>query len=283
MQAYLFILALVGFIGITYAILSRGSPIRPGHVFKIFMLGFVGWFIAYIARVPLISEIQILILTQMGVDYTDSQALAQYQTYFPLIIWGPLFAGLFEGSVRYFLASKSIDIKNNRKRIPAIYGLGWSSVEIFILIILPILVTDITAPIPTFNFIVSLVERIMATVFHITLSYVALYGNFEPKGKKISFILVMLLHSLGDSIILVWLIAFGDLALMDVQTYYITLELVFMIYAVIVAFWTWKVWIPRGERLIVARKDELAKAEILGDAPPPPPTTKTDIEMKNIL
>lgn len=283
MQLYLFILALVGFIGILYTIFSRSSPIRPSHVFKLFMLGFVGWFIAYIARVPLIQLIQIGILTQMGVDYMDPQALAAYTTYLPLIIWGPLFAGLFEGSFRYLFASKSKDLKNYRKNLIAIYGLGWSSVEIFILVILPNLLTDLTAEVQVFAIGVSFFERIMATVFHITLSYIALYGNFEPKGKKISFFLVIILHSLGDSIILVWMIAFSQSGLMNIEMYYISLEAVFALYSIIILIFTWKIWIPRGERLIIERKDELAKAEILGDAPTPPSTTKNDIEIKDIL
>ena len=283
MQIYIFLIALIGFIMVFYIFLARKAPISPSHVFKLFMLGVAGWLIAYFLRVPLIQLIQINILTQMGIDYMDVQAVSQYATYIPLIIWGPLFAGIFEGSFRYLLASKSKDLKTNRKRLVAIYGLGWSSVEIFILIILPNLLSDLTADVAVFGVMISFFERVMATVFHITLSYIAIYGSFEPKGKKFSYWLVVILHSLGDGIILVWIVAFSDLSLMDAQMYNISLEVTFAVYVFIIAIFTWKLWIPRGEQLIIERKDDLAKAGILGDAPPPTPTTKKDVEMKDIF
>ncbi len=244
---------------------------------KVFVLGMLGWLVALFLRLPIIQGIQVTILLRLGVDLTDTNAVQAYAQYLPLIIWGPILAGIFEGGFRYVFVKIPREVRTERRYLPGLFGLGWTFCEILILVIVPIASSEYLFTLPLFNALLSFIERISASLLHIALSYVAFYGIFEESGKKYSVYLAILLHMFFDGLIILWSSAFNSL---NPELYYISLESTLFVGGIAVFLWTFKLWIPRSERLIESRKAILEQQGILGEGVVQPPATKDDISIE---
>ncbi|MCY3412733.1 MAG: YhfC family intramembrane metalloprotease [Candidatus Heimdallarchaeota archaeon] len=226
---------------------------------KAFSLGAAGWLIAYLIRLIPLQLIQIYFLQYYGADINDAESIALY-VYKPLvIIWGPLFAGLFEGGFRYIFFANSRSCRMNRMKSPIIFGLGWGVGEAMFLLItglINVLLVNPTLNIPLLNAVITLTERTSAIMLHISASVIIFYALYE-KWPKVSLLLGMLLHMLFDYVIVVWIFVFAD---DDPLLWTLTLELALFITALIILVFTFKYYRKRAE---LTKRDEIEKFQAI--------------------
>ncbi|RMG41811.1 MAG: YhfC family intramembrane metalloprotease [Methanobacteriota archaeon] len=184
-------------------VLGLRDRVSQGTLARAFAYGFAGWLLAFL-RIILIQIWQIFVLVRHGVNYLDSAEITHspviYSYEFNLL--GPILSGLFEEPVRYlllFAALKHPEDRNLRKYLPLVFGLGWAYSEILI-VTLPFL----NAPsVDAFSLSVSVYERAIATVLHVCLTYVVLYGKID---RKRSLWLAILVHDLINTVLVVMML-----------------------------------------------------------------------------
>ena len=79
----------------SYILISRNVPNRK-QFFWIFLIGSAGWLIAYFVRLPIIGIVQDLVLMMLGANLQNAQSVALFSSNVWVLIWGPIFAGIFE-------------------------------------------------------------------------------------------------------------------------------------------------------------------------------------------
>ncbi|MFX1532932.1 MAG: YhfC family glutamic-type intramembrane protease [Promethearchaeota archaeon] len=211
--------------------------------FIIFIIGAAGWTVALFARLVPLQLLQSISLILLGADLTSSVSIAQYASNPIVLIWGPLLAALFEESARLICMFISRNIREDRNRTPFMLGLGWTSAEIVLLYIFNIIALLFQPEVAWALMLTGLVERIIASALHITLSYIIFYALFEtPFLKKFSLWLAMVFHFVVNAFIVVWIVLFQNI---DYLLWAWSLEAVFAITVFAMALFTWKYWIPR--------------------------------------
>lgn len=209
------------------------SSNRTGAL-KILIIGGAGWLIAFILRIPVLTIFQILSLLVLGMDLNlllDPHALeiiAQYSMH-PLVqLWGPLFAGIFEEFGRFLIFKKNKTIRENRKFFPFIFGFGWSLAEILVILMPTIVITQ-----PGFILLIpAIVERLSATIIHISLSYLVFYAIFEKGKKKYSLYLGITFHFFVNIVAVFYVLGYINVILTEVLIFLIAVMI-----AIFVFFW----------------------------------------------
>jgi uncharacterized membrane protein YhfC len=266
------IIALSSLILLFYYIFIRKRPTQISYC-KIFLIGTAGWTVAYLLRLIPLQLIQLGILYLLGANIQDPTTFTQYTLNPWLLIWGPLFAGLFEGYSRYICTHLSKELQNERKKAPFLLGLGWTSAEIILIVFLPLIFTS--SQMSWFNVTLAIWERIVASILHISLCYIVVYVNFEPEKRRPSLWLTMSIHAFFDGTIVIWMIFGHNLAVSNPTLYVILIEVTFTIMACLLIVFTWKYWIPRSEKLVSQTQ--------LQQNRPLPETKKDDIKIQNLL
>jgi hypothetical protein len=136
----------------------------------------------------------------------------------------------------------------------------------------------VASNVPWLNIELGLIERVIASMFHITMCYIVVYANFEtePTMKyRPSLWLAIIFHMLFDGIIIIWLqfggIIFGD----DALSYAISIELAFLIITVGLICFTWLFWIPRKEKMILVNNNVQDQKKL--------PPKRDDIKLDSVL
>ncbi|MFX1255119.1 MAG: DUF2614 family zinc ribbon-containing protein [Promethearchaeota archaeon] len=243
LQVYFSIGLLVLLILISFLYMIKSADNKT-EFFIIFIIGAAGWTAALFARIVPLLVLQSISLILLGADLTDPLSTAQYATNPIVLIWGSILAALFEEPARLICMFISRNIREDRNRTPFMLGLGWTSAEIALLYFSNIIfLLFITEEIPWALMLTGLVERIIASVLHITLSYIIFYALFEmPFLKKFGLWLAMLFHFVINTIAVVWMVLFQNI---DYLLYVWSLEAVLAITAFAMALFAWKYWIPR--------------------------------------
>ncbi|MCE7737715.1 MAG: YhfC family intramembrane metalloprotease, partial [Candidatus Heimdallarchaeota archaeon] len=244
---------------LTFFILTKS---REKKIFgKVFFLGTLGWLVAFAVRIVPLQLVQLNFMELAGADLSDLDSLAEYQFEFSVMIWGPIFAGIFEAVTRYLFFRQSINCRRDTKLTPVIFGLGWGVGEAVIVMILLFVnnyFVDPNVEIPLLDLLPGLIERLSATILHISLSMIIFYAIYE-KLPKISLFLGILLHFLFDSIIVVWYLVFPDL---DKYTWIWSIEATLFVVALITLLYTLKLWRPKKEAQFKEVIDEKFKADM---------------------
>ncbi len=232
------------------SILYFARPLGRGKILTAFFLGFVGWLLAYL-RIILIQLYQIAILIRHGIDFLDSEAILNSDVIYTyeFNIMGPLLSGLFEEPVRYVLiyfVLKTGQDLTERKHVPLVFGLGWSLSEIIVLTVGIIGVPEF----PLESFMISAYERVIATIFHISMSYVVVYAKFDNRR---SLWLAVVAHIMLNMVLLVMLL---ELRWLDTLQRLLVIEGVLTLVVAIVVFLSFR---------HVKAKEEIVAAEFGGD------------------
>ncbi len=219
---------------------------KLGIFTKFLFLGAVGWFIALISRIIPLQLMQALSLIILGANISDPQSVSLYSNNILVLLWGPIFAGIFEELFRYFIMGHLKNLKTSYKYGPLIFGLGWSLGEIYFLYIYS-LINEIASG--KFGvkqqwlfLFAGVFERITATIFHILMSFLVFYSLFEKKWKKQTTLwLAIIVHILFDFIVIIWMVFIPQ----DASYYIWSLELILLGFVAILAFILIKLWLPK--------------------------------------
>lgn len=217
------------------------------------VIGALGWLVAFLRIFPL-QVLQYLVLSYLGADLQDPDSIAKYSDNVLFIVWGPIFAGLFEGYFRYYFINRYQDHFHQNSRLSEliIFGLGWSNGEILILYLFQGLNVDTLYHTNLLDpyLLAALIERISATLVHVSLSIMVIYAIFRF-DHKVSLYLVMILHFLFDFTIILWILLFQDRS--DL-TYLWSLEIMLFLTAVLYFFIAVKLWRPHRELELIRRQ-----------------------------
>lgn len=218
---------------------------EKSKVFKIFLIGALGWLVAYFARIIPLQIVQIIVLTSLGADISDVESIRAFSLSFVVLIWGPLFAALFEESIRTYVTNKHLPVREDKFRGPLLLGLGWATGEI-LLVYVPNILSLFYAP-ENYEFLLFLTgvfERLVALVFHVTVSFIVFYTIWES-WPKISMLLAMLFHFLLDLSIILWILFFGKAPTELLPVWY--MEITLFLITLLAIFFTRFYWIPKKD------------------------------------
>ena len=224
--------------------LLRGVEERS-RAFKIFLVGALGWLVAYFTRLIPLQMIQAIILSSLGADLTDIESITAYSLNLSVLIWGPLFAALFEESIRTYVTIKHSPIREDKFRGPLLLGLGWATGEIMLSYI-PNVLSLSYAPI-NYDFLLFLTgvfERLIALTFHVSVSFLVFYTIWEA-WPKISMLLAMLFHFLLDISIILWILFYGEAPTDLLPVWY--MEITLFLVTLMTVFFTRFYWIPKKD------------------------------------
>jgi len=144
------------------------------------LLGGGGWFVALVARLGIIAFI--------------SKTLKEY-----LIVGAisSVLAGFFEESTRYFLIKYAV---RERERWSfkhlASFGLGWGFIEAVTIYVSQALYIGIVLHVEWFNLIPGAIERNVAILFHVALTFLVAY--IVRKEKSMLILVPMTLHAISN-------------------------------------------------------------------------------------
>lgn len=164
-------------------------------------IGGLFWFLALLARTPIL-----LVLELWGLTLPP----AVYLIYIAIIIFmGAFMAGLFEEGIKYgFLRKFPSFIKTLKHAL--CFGLGWGLCEALLLYVLTVLaygflyewlITIITLPPESyliFNFLLGAIERNIAIVFHVSATIFVALAIWH--GKSLFALVAILAHFLFNFI-----------------------------------------------------------------------------------
>ena len=212
-----------------------------------YLLGALGWTGAYFLRLFPLSLFQVFSLAALGADFTSQEGILEF-AYHPLVnIWGPIFAAIFEETIRYICVSKHTPVRSDRIRGPFFVGLGWATGEIIMVYALPLIGTIAsTTAIGLENYIPGILERIIASVLHIGLTFIVLYAIWESR-PKVSLLVAMLWHFLFNIFVVVFMAIFKEDIFSNLVIIW-TLEIVLCLTSIALIIFVWKYWIPKKER-----------------------------------
>jgi len=144
------------------------------------IIGGGGWFIALIARMPLLA----LISRYFQGDYVAVAAASS------------ILAGVFEEPARYFLLKHVLKGKENVNVNTLVsFGLGWGLTEALIIYVFQAAYVGLALNVDWVRLVPGALERNIATLFHIALTFVAVYVII----KGLRFITVPIsLHALAN-------------------------------------------------------------------------------------
>lgn len=152
----------------------------------IFILGFLCFFISQILlRIPVLTN-----YVYKNINFTIYQIKNPLLTGIIIAISAGVFEEIFRFLFRKYLIKNSFSIVE-----PILFGLGHSLMEI-IYIFKPVIISygfGVIGPL-------AIIERIIATIFHIEMSIV-IWNGFLRNKKYLFLITAIFLHSLTDSII----------------------------------------------------------------------------------
>lgn len=152
----------------------------------IFILGFLCFFISQILlRIPILTN-----YVYKNINFTIYQIKNPLLTGILIAIGAGVFEEVFRFLFRKYLIKNSFSIVE-----PILFGLGHSLMEI-IYIFKPLIINygfGVIGPL-------AIVERIIATIFHIEMSIV-IWDGFLKNKKYLFLITAIFLHSLMDSVI----------------------------------------------------------------------------------
>ncbi|MHA1304103.1 MAG: hypothetical protein ACTSPI_10425 [Candidatus Heimdallarchaeaceae archaeon] len=246
---------LIVIITVLYFIIVRKTE-RKGTFFWIFFIGAIAWVVALFLRLIPLQLLQTLMLVFLGVNITNSEELLAYATHPLVIIWGPILAGLFEEFVRYFCSSQLKDVRKDSFKGPFILGLGWTTGEILFLYLSSAIKISVD---PTLQWLIdswSIVfagffERLVASAFHIFMSFLVFYAIFEKEWrKKIGLWVAIFLHFVLDSIIIIWIV----IVPLEGALFIWTLEGALFLFVLAVGIWVFKYWIPKQKKRLEEQK-----------------------------
>ncbi len=249
-QLLLVMVVLIVVIMISWIIATRNHERRI--LFKILVLGALGWTVAFLLRLVPLGILQSMALLILGADFSDSESIASL-SYHPLvIIWGPILATLFEEGVRYFIILKHEPVERNPSLGPLSLGLGWSSAEILLIYGASAVAVAFTPGLqePSEWVLVFLggFERISATIIHVALSYLVLQAKSEQFPRTVSLWLAMVFHLVINGLAITWLQLAGVLIGNDALLLSLSLEIGIFIVALAVLSFVHYYWIPRKKR-----------------------------------
>ncbi|NHK32626.1 MAG: YhfC family intramembrane metalloprotease [Asgard group archaeon] len=184
---------------------------------KLFFLGVVGWFSAFLLRLIPLNLIQTISMVLLGADPSSLESLMTFSTHPLVMMWGAIFAGLFEEIIRYIILKR----RNHEDYFnPFIVGFGWAVGEL--LFIIPVgLFPFIGQSLGWFNVFILLIERVTTLGFHIALA-ILIYQSLNRSG----LILAIILHIIYDSVGIVWSTLLSNLLANNFIIYYISMQLV---------------------------------------------------------
>ncbi|MHA1114601.1 MAG: hypothetical protein ACTSRR_00420 [Candidatus Heimdallarchaeaceae archaeon] len=242
LQFLLVVLSLIITIIILFLLIIKNEE-KKSKYFWIVFIGAMGWLIAFLLRIIPLNLAKSLTLVSLGIDLSDTQAVQAASHNVIVLMWGPIFAGLFEEFGRYFLISKIRDVKSNYPKGPIILGIGWTLGEI-IYIYTAYLISMNTLNIPWETsawslVLASLFERFTVSVFHVLMSLVIFQSILEKHLKKrYGLWIAITLHILFDGLIIVWIIFFPLENLINIWT----LEMAFAFLTLITLIFVSKYW-----------------------------------------
>jgi uncharacterized membrane protein YhfC len=217
-----------------FYILIKGP--ERNSLLKIFGIGVLGWTIAFFIRIIPLSVLQQALISYFGIPEINSNLII----YLFFILWGPLFAAVFEEPIRYICARFSTPL---RIYAPLMLGLGWTTAEIVLLYLLPILNwLFFPEEIPWLLMPVGVVERILASIFHLSMSFLAFYAIKEQWPKKVSLWLALIFHFILNYATGIFIWIFKDF---DELTRAWGIEILLTVVVVLIVLFTFKSWIPR--------------------------------------
>lgn len=144
------------------------------------ILGGGGWFIALIARLGLLAFISKTVKEYLIAELSSS-----------------ILAGLFEETARYFLI-KHVFRKNevwSSKHLTS-FGLGWGLIEAILIYVSQALYLGYVLQVEWFNLIPGAIERNIAVLFHVALTFLIAY--IIRKGKFILILVPITLHAVSN-------------------------------------------------------------------------------------
>ncbi len=217
----------------------------------ILAFGVFGWCIAYLIRlVPL----RILPLVFEWINNTnDSEIINMVQFNLAAIMIGPILAGVFEEIKRYILSTTVRPIRKDRSRGPLILGLGWALAEVLFLYLLLFIFnvnSFFTTGLPWSYVLAGGFERISASIFHVSMSFLVFYAVFEEKWKKKTGLWVAIGLHFGFELLIT--LSIGTIGNDQIWLLWILEGIVFLI-VVCIALWVLKIWIPTQEQRLTTK------------------------------
>jgi len=155
-----------------------------------FILGGGCWFIALIARLPLIQ----LPIIFYGENFSSNLLYLSYTS---------LLAGFFEENIRYFCIKKIHFVRKDLKHVLSL-GLGWGFIEAFLLYglnVIALLILNMES-LTFMQLLPGALERNFAIIFHSIISIIIYYALFS---KALLFLSILLHTILNLSAILILL------------------------------------------------------------------------------
>jgi len=144
------------------------------------ILGGGGWFIALIGRLGLLAFISKTVKEYLATGLSSS-----------------ILAGLFEETARYLLI-KHVFRKNEvwSSKHLASFGLGWGLIEAILIYVSQALYLGYVLQVEWFNLIPGAIERNIAVLFHVALTFLMAY--IIRKGKFILILVPITLHAVSN-------------------------------------------------------------------------------------
>lgn len=234
----------------------------------ILAFGVFGWCIAYLIRlVPL----RILPLVFEWVNNTNgSEIINMVQFNLATIMIGPILAGIFEEIKRYILSTTVKPLRKDHSRGPLILGLGWALAEVLFLYLFLFIFnvnSFFTTGLPWSYVLAGGFERISASIFHISMSFLVFYAVFEEKWKKKTGLWLAIGLHFGFELLII--LSVGTIGYDQIVLLWILEGIVFLI-VVCIALWVFKVWIPTKELTLTTKNAIIDKASLIKDQIAPP-------------
>ncbi len=163
------------------------------------LLGGIFWFIALLARTPILAIIEFVVLI------VPLELLLVYTAI--VIFTASLLAGLFEEGIKYFFLKRTRRFIETTKHALS-FGLGWGLGEAFLIYVLDVLVYAffyplliIFTPLPpeeilAINFLIGAVERNLAIIFHVSATILVALAIWH--GKRMLLWVAIFAHFLFD-------------------------------------------------------------------------------------
>lgn len=154
-----------------------------GKLWKAFLWGWGGWFLALLLRIVPVQVPQLVFLTEIQSSLTLALLIGLYAS---------AMAGLFEEGIRFYFLKRNEGLRANRASLMS-FALGWGIGEAIIIYVPAIAALPLVSEsLPTLlEILPGALERNMAIVAHISLSFIVLRSL---AGGKMFLGAAMLVH-----------------------------------------------------------------------------------------